>query len=113
MLVISIFSAKHHVSKSFLFFMCLKLKIVWYRVKGYRRTVKFKPFPNKPWSLCVCSTSLLKPLWEKENFLVKSNFSFSHSVFYPFEELSAIFIKVKIVICKLSQFEICCLGKGY
>ena len=29
-----------------------------------------------------------------------SNFSFSHSVFYPFGELSAIFIKFEIVICK-------------
>ena len=32
-----------------------------------------------------------------------SNFSFSHSVFYPFGELSAIFIKFEIVVCKLSQ----------
>ena len=31
-------------------------------------------------------------------------FSFSHSVFYPFEEVSAIFIKFEIVFCKLSQF---------
>ena len=41
-------------------------------------------FPNKPWFSCVCSTSLLKTLWEKEKLLVMSNFSFSHSVFYPF-----------------------------
>ena len=27
-----------------------------------------------------------------------------HSVFYPYRELSAIFIKFKIVICKLFQF---------
>ena len=27
----------------------------------------FYPFPNKPWFLRVCSTSLLKTLWEKEN----------------------------------------------
>ena len=25
------------------------------------------PFPNKSWFLCVCSTSLLKTLWKKEN----------------------------------------------
>ena len=42
------------------------------------------PFPNKPWFLRVCCTSLLKTLWEKEKLLVTSNFSFSHSVFYPF-----------------------------
>ena len=45
------------------------------------------PFPNKPWFSHVCSrsTSLFKKtLWEKEKLLIKSNFSFSHSVFYPF-----------------------------
>ena len=64
----------------------------------------FNPFPNKPWFLRVCSMSLLKTLWEKEKLLVTSNFSFSHSVFYTFWELSAIFIKLKIFICKLFQF---------
>ena len=33
-----------------------------------------------------------------------SNFSFSHSVFYPSEELSAIFIEFEIVVCKFFQF---------
>ena len=33
-----------------------------------------------------------------------SNFSFSHSVFYLFEELSAIFIKSEIVVYKIFQF---------
>ena len=64
----------------------------------------FNPFPNKPWFLRVCSTSLLKTLREKEKLLVTSNFSFSHSVFYPFGELSAIFIQLEIVVCKLFQF---------
>ena len=64
----------------------------------------FNPFPNKPWFLRVCSTSLLKTLWEKEKLLVTSNFSFSHNVFYPFIELSAIFIPFEIVVCKLFQF---------
>ena len=51
---------------------------------------EINPFPNKPWFLHVCSTSLLKTLWEKEKLLVTSNFSFSNSVFYPFREHSAI-----------------------
>ena len=42
-----------------------------------------------------------------------SNFSFSHSVFFSFGELSTIFTKLRIVVCKLFQFgeepEICCL----
>ena len=48
--------------------------------------------------------SAVKTLWEKEKLLVTSNFSFSRSVFYPFGELSAIFIKLEIVVCKLFQF---------
>ena len=62
------------------------------------------PFPNKPWFLRVCSTSPLKTLWEKEKLLVTSNFSFSHSVFYSFRKLSAIFIKFEFVVCRLFQF---------
>ena len=62
------------------------------------------PFPNKPWFLRVCSTSLLKTLWEKEKLLLTSNFSFSHSVFYPFGEFAAIFIKYDIAVCKLLYF---------
>ena len=61
----------------------------------------FNPFPNKPWFLHVCSTSLLKTQWEKEKLLLTSNFSFSHSTFHPFRELLAIFIKFEIVVCKL------------
>ena len=66
--------------------------------------IRVNPFPNKPWFLCVCSASLLKTLWEKGKLLVMSNFSFSHNVFYWFGELSAIFIKFGIVVCKLFQF---------
>ena len=62
------------------------------------------PFPHKPWFLRACCTSPLKTLWEKEKSLVTSNFSFSHRVFYSFWELSAIFIKFDIVVCKLFQF---------
>ena len=50
--------------------------------------------------------SLLKILWEKEKLLKMSNFSFSHSVFYGFEELSAGFINFEIIVCKLFQFGI-------
>ena len=56
------------------------------------------PFLNKPWFLHVCSTSLWKH-WEKEKLVVTCHFSFSH-----IGELSAIFIKLEIVICKPFQF---------
>ena len=72
----------------------LKVRIEWCRVNL---------FPNKPWFLRVCSTDLLKTMWEKENLLVTSNFSFSHSVYYLFGELSTIFIKFEIVVCRLFQ----------
>ena len=49
--------------------------------------------------------SLLKTPREKEKVHVTSNFSFSHSVFYPFGELCAIFIKFKMVVCKLSVWK--------
>ena len=61
------------------------------------------PFRNNSLFLCVCSTSLLKTLWKKEKLLVTKNFSFSHSVFYPFGELSVIFVRLKIVFCTLLQ----------
>ena len=58
----------------------------------------------RPWFLRVCSTHLLKTLREKDKLLVMSNFSVFHSVFYPFGEIRAIFIKFKIAICKLFWF---------
>ena len=64
----------------------------------------FNTLPNKPWFLRVYSTSPLKTQWEKEKWLVTSNFSFSHSVFYPFGDLSAIFVKFEIGVCKVFQF---------
>ena len=67
--------------------------------------VGFNPFRQKPRFLPVCDTILLKTLWEKDKLLVMSNFSFSHNVFYQSREVFAIYIKVKIVICKLFQFE--------
>ena len=62
------------------------------------------PFPHDDTFWCPWETSLLKTLWEKEKLLIMSNFSFTPSVFYPFRELSGIFIKFKIVLCILLQF---------
>ena len=56
-----------------------------------------KPFPNKSFYLYVCS--LLKTPWEKEKVLVRAISPFP-SVFYLLGELSADFIKLKIVVCK-------------
>ena len=64
-----------------------------------RDTRQFIPPLNKPWCLHVCSTSLLKTLWENEKLLVTSNFSFSHSVLYSFGEFAVIFYQ--ILYCRL------------
>ena len=57
-------------------------------------------------------TNLLKTLREKEKLLVTSNFSFSHSVFYPLGKLSTILIKSKIVVCKFYESFENTVGKG-
>ena len=49
------------------------------------------PFPNKPLLSQGLSTSPLKTLWEKEKLLIM-------------REYSAIFIKLKIVVCNLFEF---------
>ena len=35
----------------------------------------FKPLPNEPWFLRICSTNLLKTLWEMEKLVVTSDCS--------------------------------------
>ena len=65
--------------------------------------------------ICSRSTSLLETLWEKEKLLVTSTFSFSHSVFYPFGEFSAISLNLKLSSANtlsLEESKICCLEKG-
>ena len=69
---------------------------------GFR--VRINSFPNEPLFLRVCRISLLKTLWEKKKLLATSNFSFFHSVFYPFGELFTIFFKSESVVYKLFQF---------
>ena len=54
--------------------------------------------------LRVCGTGLLKTPWKKEKLLLTSNFSFSHSLSYPSEELSPTLIKFEIVVCKIFLF---------
>ena len=56
-------------------------------------------------SFYMSAEQVFRKHWgKKEKLLVTSNFSFSHSVFYPFGELSAIFINLEIVVCKFIQF---------
>ena len=75
-----------------------------FKIMSFVQDLIVNPFPNKPWILRVCSTGLLKTMWEKEKLLVTSNFSFSHSVFHLFGEFSAIIVKFDIAVCKVFQF---------
>ena len=56
-------------------------------------------FPNKPFFFFFFLTCLLSKSFENivggEKLLIMSNFSFSLSVFYLFDELSTIFIKLE------------------
>ena len=61
------------------------------------------PFPNKPVFTCLQYKSFENTL-RKGEIARTSNFSLSHSVFYPFEELSVVFDNSEIVVCKLFQF---------
>ena len=56
-------------------------------------------------SPCFNASAVFWKNWVKEKFLKTSNFSFSNSLFYLFWQLSAIFIKVEIVIYKLFPLE--------
>ena len=84
--------------------------LVSWNVEGFNPQVCFyivyalNPFLHNDTFWHPWETSLLKALWEKEKLLVTSNFSFTHSVFYPYRELSGIFIKFKIVVSRQFQF---------
>ena len=62
-------------------------------------------FPKKPWFIRLCSTSLLRNTVRKgEIARINKQFAPFPSVFYPIRELSSIFIKFEIVVCKPFQF---------
>ena len=101
MMLICSFSFSNNVFKSFIL----------------QDLIRLNPFPNKFLVLRVCSTSLLKTLWEKQKLLVTSNFSFSHSVFYLFRELSVLSFSTNLKLSSSKSFnldeaKICRLGKS-
>ena len=76
----------------------------------------FNFFPNKPWFLCVCSTSALKTLWEKEKLLMTSNSSFSQvfsTLLENFLPFSSNFDLSSANSFCLQKSKICHLGKGF
>ena len=59
----------------------------------------FSPFPNNPWFLLVCS-KVFENTVRKGEIAHNKQFLLFPQYFYPLGELSAIFIKLEIVICQ-------------
>ena len=75
----------------------------------------FNRFPNKPWFLRVCSTSILKTLREKETLLVTSNVSFSPVFSILLENSLPFSSNLKLSSANALNFEeseMCRLGNG-
>ena len=82
--------------------------------KSYLIYVTLKPFPNKPWFLCVYSTSLLENTMGKgeivrnEQFLLFQQFSTHLESFLPFSSN----LKLSANSLSFEESKICRLGKG-
>ena len=63
-------------------------------------------------------TCFFKVLWEKEKLLVMSNFSFSQSAFYPFENFLPFSSNLELLSAnpftleELEESRMCCWGTG-
>ena len=72
-------------------------------------------FPNKPWLLRVCSTCLLKTLWEKDNLLVRAIYPFPTVFSIRLDNFLPWSSSLKISSANsfsLDESKICRLGKG-
>ena len=82
----------------------------------------FLPFPNNifclfnyPFPKQALVFTCLKTLWEKEKLLMISNFSFSHSVFYPLDNFLLFSTNSKLSSANsfsLEESKTFCLGEG-
>ena len=118
MLVISIFSLSDNAYTAPLGVVksqdCVKeLRLVPFVDVGHDGKILFiNPFPNKPWILRVCSTSLLKTLQEKEKLLVTSNFSFPTMFSTRLKNFLPISSNSKLSSANSFTLKILRLGKG-
>ena len=74
----------------------------WYIFKSKIIHLKSLPHNLDFWGARI--KSLLKTLWEKEKMLVTSIFSFSHNVFYPFQNKFQFFSHVYFVVFQCFHF---------
>ena len=68
---------------------------------GQKAEMMLNPFPNKPWFLPGLVLSLLKTLCGKGEIARNEQFLLFPQCLLTVRELSAIFIKCDIVVCKL------------
>ena len=74
-----------------------------------------KPFPKQALVFMCLQYKSFKNTVEKGEIAQNEQFLLCHSVFYPFKELSAIFIKLKLSSVNsvsLEESKICHFGKG-
>ena len=85
---------------------------VQYRILSFGKDLNLSL--SKSWFFMYLQKNSFENTAGKGKLLVTSNFSFSLSVFYPFGELSAIYVKFRIIVCKLFEFrrvKICRSGR--
>ena len=68
------------------------------------RVRSINSFPNKPWFITCLQYMSFENTVGKGEIAYNEQFLLFPTVFYLFEELSAIFNKTEIVICELFQF---------
>ena len=92
-------------------------RMCWYlsNFKKKQRGPSVNPFPNKPWFLCVCSTSLLKYCGKRRNCSLRAISPFP-TVFYTHLESFLLFSSnLKLSSAKsirLEESKFYRLGKG-
>ena len=96
MLVTSIFSFSYNV------FYLIKRKMHHLSQLKFLSANALNSFPSP--GFYVSAAQIFWKHWGEEKLLEMTNFSISYSVLYPFGKLPAIFIKLKIVVCKLFEF---------
>ena len=87
--------------KQALVFSCLQNKSFENTV-GKREIARYKPFLHSVFYAFVeLSAILIQPMLEESKM---NNFSYFPQCFYPFGEISFIFVEFEIVVCNVFQF---------
>ena len=78
---------------------------------SFQMLTSINPFQNKPLFTCVCSENTVG----KAEIACNEQFSFSRSVFYPFDNFltfSSFLIFLSANSISMEESKLCCFGKG-